>query len=111
MLSVAARRLSLVAMSGGCSLAVGTGSRACRLGFTVVAHGLSCPTACGIFPNPRANPGPCIGRQILNQGAAGEVPVFYSFVRNYQARFIHVEQMLKEMQDFVFFSLFNPSHM
>jgi len=34
----------------------------------VVAHGLSCTTACGIFPNQGLNPCPlvpCIGRWIL----------------------------------------------
>ena len=29
-------------------------------------HGLSCPMACGIFPDQRWSPCPCIGRQILN---------------------------------------------
>ena len=31
----------------------------------VVAHGLSCSEACGIFPHQSSNPCPCIGRQIL----------------------------------------------
>ena len=28
------------------------------LGSTVVAHGVSCPAACGIFPDQGSNPGP-----------------------------------------------------
>ena len=43
----------------------------CRLqelqltGPVTVVHGLSCPVACGIFPDQGSNPCPCIGRQIL----------------------------------------------
>ena len=32
----------------------------------VVAHGLSCPTTCGIFRTRDQTHVPCIGRQILN---------------------------------------------
>ena len=66
---VSVRRLSLVAASGGHSstrcaglslsqphLLRGTGSR--RSGSAVVAHGLSCSTACGIFPDQGSNPCP-----------------------------------------------------
>ena len=35
-------------------------------GSVVVAHGLSCSAACGIFPDHGSNPCPCISRQILN---------------------------------------------
>ena len=61
------RGLSLVAASGGHSsswcvglslsrplLLRSTGSR--RAGSVVVAHGLSCPAACGIFPVQGSNP-------------------------------------------------------
>ena len=61
--------LSLVAASGGHSssrctglslswplLLRGTGSR--HTGSVVVAHGLSCSTACGIFPDQGSNPCP-----------------------------------------------------
>ena len=64
-----ARGLSLVAASGGHSssqctglpptrplLLRSTGSR--RTGSVVVAHGLSCSVACGIFPDQGSNPCP-----------------------------------------------------
>ena len=64
---VAAHGLSLVAASGGYSslrctglslrpllLLRSTGSR--RTGSVVVAHGLSCSAACGIFPDQGSNP-------------------------------------------------------
>ena len=35
------------------------------MGSVVVARGLSCSVACGIFPDQGLNPCPCIGRQIL----------------------------------------------
>ena len=66
---VSVRGLSLVAASGrhsssrcaGLSLSRplllrSTGSR--RAGSVVVAHGLSCPAACGIFPDQGSNPCP-----------------------------------------------------
>ena len=64
-----ARGLSLVAASGGHSssrcvglslsqplLLQSTGSR--RAGSVIVAHGLSCSAACGIFPDQGSNPCP-----------------------------------------------------
>ena len=67
---VAARGLSLVAASRGCYsslqcvgfslrqllLLQSTGSR--RAGSVVVAHGLSCSAACGVFPDQGLNPRP-----------------------------------------------------
>ena len=66
---VSVRGLSPVAASGGHSssrcaglslsqplLLRGTGSR--RAGSVVVAHGPSCPAACGIFPDQGSNPCP-----------------------------------------------------
>ena len=66
---VSVRGLSLVVASGGHSssrcaglslsrplLLRGTGSR--RAGSVVVAHGLSCPAACGIFPDQGSSPCP-----------------------------------------------------
>ena len=66
---ISARGLSLVAASGGHSssqwaglslsrplLLRSTGSR--RTGSVVVAHGPSCSTACGIFPDQGSNPCP-----------------------------------------------------
>ena len=66
---VSVRGLSLVAASGGHSssrcaglslsrplLLQSTGSR--RTGSAVVAHGLSCSVACGIFPDQGSNPCP-----------------------------------------------------
>ena len=77
--------LSLVAASRGHSssrcaglslswplLLRGTGSR--RAGSVVVAHGPSCPAACGSFPDQGSNPFPCINRQILNHCATKEAP-------------------------------------
>ena len=67
--SVAVRRLSLVAASGGYSWLWCTASHSCgffccgarALGArasVVVAHGLSCSVACGIFPDQGSNPCP-----------------------------------------------------
>ena len=66
---VSVRGLSLVVASGGHSssrctglslsrplLLQGTGSR--RPGSVIVAHGLSCSAACGIFPDQGSNPCP-----------------------------------------------------
>ena len=66
---IAACRLSLVATSRGYSslwcagfllrwllLFQSTGSR--RMGFSSVAHGLSCSVACGMFPDQGSNPCP-----------------------------------------------------
>ena len=82
---VSVRGLSLVAASGGHSSSWcaglslswplplrSTGSR--RAGSAIVAHGPSCSTACGIFPDQGLNPCPCIGRQILNHCATREAP-------------------------------------
>ena len=60
---VAACRLSLVVASRGYSSLWHAGSVvvACGLksaGFIVVAHGLSCSAACGIFPDQGSNPRP-----------------------------------------------------
>ena len=68
---VSVRGLSLVAASGGHSsswcaglslswplLLRSTGSR--RTGSVVVAHGLSCSAACGIFPDQGSNPCPLL---------------------------------------------------
>ena len=74
---VAARGLSLVAENGDYSLlrctAPHCGGFSCcgaqALGVrasVVVAHGLSCFVACGIFPTRARTHVPCIGRQILN---------------------------------------------
>ena len=82
---VSVRGLSLVVASGGhfssrCAgislsrplLLRSTGSR--RAGSVVVAHGSSCSTACGIFPDWGSNRVPCIGRQILNHCTTREAP-------------------------------------
>ena len=66
---ISVRGLSLVVASGGHSssrcaglslsrplLLRSTGSR--RTGSAIVAHGPSCSTACGIFPDQGSNPGP-----------------------------------------------------
>ena len=98
------RGLSLVAASGchsssrcaGLSLSPllllwSTGSR--RAGSVIVAHGPSCSTACGIFPDQGSNPCPLHwqedsqplrhqgspGAQSLNHCATREVPVIVSY--------------------------------
>ena len=86
---VAVRRLPLVAASRGYSslwcagfswwyllLLRSMGSRCA--GSVVVAHGLSCSTACGIFRTRAQTCVPCIGRWILNHCATREVPDYSS---------------------------------
>ena len=84
------RGLSLVAASGGHSssrcagltlsrplLLRSTGSR--RAGSVVVAHGLSCSAACGIFPDEGSNPCPlhwqADSQPLRHQGS----PIFLSY--------------------------------
>ena len=89
---VAVCRLSLVAASGDYSslrctgfslrwllLLQSTSSRrvgfsSCGMGSVVVAHGLSCSAACGIFQTRARTRVPCIGRRILNHCATREAP-------------------------------------
>ena len=47
---------------------------AARVGSVVVAHGLSCSTACGIFPGQGLNLCSCVGGQILTHWTTKEVP-------------------------------------
>ena len=88
---VAVHGLSLVAVFGGYSLVGGAGDSHCG-GFSccgvralgawasvVAVHGLSCPAACGIFPDHGSNPCPkpvslpSIDRLVLNHWTAREV--------------------------------------
>ena len=82
---VVVHRLSVVAGSGGYSLAVvhglliavpslaeEHGLLGCT-GSVVVAHGLSYPMACGIFPDQGSNSSRWIGRWILNHWTTREV--------------------------------------
>ena len=93
---VAACGLSVVAASGDYSwlqwagfslwwllLLRSMGSRC--VGSVVVAHGLSCSTACGIFPDRARTHVPCIGRQILNHCATREVPWWLFWRGKYHA--------------------------
>ena len=43
-------------------------------GSVVVAHGLSCSVACGIFRTRAQTRVPCIGRRVLNHWATREAP-------------------------------------
>ena len=52
---IAALRLSLVVASRGYSLVAVLGLLIAAVSL-VAEHGLSCPTACGIFPNQGSNP-------------------------------------------------------
>ena len=45
----------------------------------VVVHGLSCPEACGIFPDQGLNSCPLHGRWILNHWTTREVSLFWSY--------------------------------
>ena len=82
---VAARVLSLAAGSGGYTIvterrlliAVASLCGARALGSwasVVVARGLSCSTACGIFLDQGSNPCPLHWRRILNHCTTREVP-------------------------------------
>ena len=84
---VSVRRLSLVVASGGHSssrcaglslsrpLLWSTGSR--RAGSAAVAHGPSCSTACGIFPDQGSNPCPlhwqADSQPLHHQGSPGNM--------------------------------------
>ena len=48
--------------------------------FSSCSAGLSCSTACGLFPGPEANPFLCMGRQIVNSGLPGKprLPILYT---------------------------------
>ena len=61
-----------------------------------MAHGPSCSAACGIFPDQGSNPGPCIGRQILNHCATREVPsrVFKALIPNLWARILFLNSLV-----------------
>ena len=85
------RGLSLIAASGGHSsspcaglspsrplLLRSTGSR--RAGSVIVAHGLSCSVACGIFPDQGSNPCPlhwqADSQPLRHQGSPGKAILF-----------------------------------
>ena len=85
---VAVCGLSLVVASGatlGCRVWASHcgGFSCCRTrslectGSVVVAHGLSCSTACGILPDQARTCVPCIGRRILNHCATREALLFF----------------------------------
>ena len=59
-------------------------------GPVVVAHGLSCSAACGIFPDQGSNPCPLhFCRRILNHCATREVPHVF-FIRVLQFQLLHL---------------------
>ena len=77
------RGLSLVAASGGYSLVVvcwlpialaslAVAPRLESTGSALVAHGLSCPAAHGIFPTRHQTGASCISRQMLNHWTTTE---------------------------------------
>ena len=109
---VSVRGLSLVAASGGHSssrcaglslsrplLLRSTSSR--RTGSVVVAHGLSCSAACGIFPDQGSNPSPlhwqADSQPLRHQGS----PTIYSFSNMIPTFFIGYFFLL-----YFFFNLF-----
>ena len=47
------------------------------MGSVIVAHGPSCPKACGIFPDQGSNLCPLTGRRILSHQTARKVPLFF----------------------------------
>ena len=88
---VSVRGLSLVAASGGLSLSRplplrGTGSR--RAGSVVVAQGLSCSAACGIFPDQGSNPCPlhwqADSQPLRHQGSPWPIQLYLLLFLNHQ---------------------------
>ena len=59
----------------------------------VVAHGPSCPAACGTFQQQGLNCVPCIGKQVLKPQTAREVP-FAVFGSNSEHRYLSVGDFL-----------------
>ena len=109
---VSVRGLSLVAASGSHSssrcaglslsrplLLWSTGSR--RAGLVVVAHGPSCSTACGIFPDQGSNPYPlhwqADSQPLHHQGSPGSY--FFKFILFY----IFLNWSIVDLQYFVSF--------
>ena len=87
-----------------------TGSR--RASSVIVAHGLSCSTACGIFPDQGSNPCPlhwqADSQPLCHQGS----PTMWSFVTGFihiavSFRVIHVVACISTL----FFSLLNNNPM
>ena len=85
---IAVHGLSLAAESGGYSLVAVRASQLWWLllwwgmGSVVVAHGLRCSVACGIFPDQGQNQVPCIARWILNPLDHQGSLVWFVFPRN-----------------------------
>ena len=89
----------------GLILAQSTGSRASvvaaprlsklrRMGWAVVAHSLSCPAACGIFPDQGSNPCLRIGRPTLIHCTTREV-LNRCFVSSFSSWIAHQFYLLK----------------
>ena len=57
----------------------------------VVAHGLSCSGACGIFLNQGLNPDFCVDRQILIYWATGELQWWKHFCLSFKMRLVNGE--------------------
>ena len=102
---VSVRGLSLVAASGGHSSSRcaglslsrplslrSTGSR--RAGSVVVAHGPSCPAACGIFPDQGSNPCPlhwqADSQPLSHQGSPSGESWWYRFISCNCAQNMHL---------------------
>ena len=108
---VSVRGLSLVAASGGHSssrcaglslsrplLLQSTGSR--RAGSVIVAHGLSCSVACGIFPDQGSNPGPlhwqADSQPLRHQGSPVSTVLKVSH-RSFSAHFPMISRYLRKI--------------
>ena len=105
---VSVRGLSLVAASGGHSsprcaglslsrplLLWSTTSR--RAGSVIVAHGPSCSTACGIFPDQGSNPCPlhwqADSQPLRHQGSPGNFSEFMKLILNFDLnQLFHLSQ-------------------
>ena len=112
---VSVRGLSLVAASGGHSsspcvglslsqplLLWSTGSR--RAGSVVVAHGLSCSVACGIFPDQVSNPCPlhwqADSQPLRHQGSPQVIFLFSLLII-----WLHISIWLHNLSSFLFLLL------
>ena len=58
----------------------------------IAMHRLSCPKACGIFPDQGSNPGPCISRQILNHCTTRGVQPCHFYVSELYLQFLRIRK-------------------
>ena len=85
------------------------------VGSVVVAHGLTCSTACGILPDQSSTHVPCIGRRTPNHCATREVPYAGYFLKEQSSSVSHrVIEMFSvnfEFESNIMFQIFFNSKM